>query len=411
MPTAKLTKRMIDALTSPAVEDVEYRDTQTSGLMLRLRRGSTKKMLYVEYRTKLGRKTKKPLGAFGIVTLDQARSEAIKVLADVAKGGDPAAEDREARQGATVRDMIERFLRDYAAQRYKATTLKQATRILRTKAIPAIGTLKVTAVRHSDIANLHARLKDIGQGKGVEANHVVRYLSKVFSEAERWGWRDRGTNPCRGVQKYREKGTDRLLTDGEVRAIFATLDQVDADGSEHAGATLAIRLMFALCGRATEIGALQWPWVRRDRDVVIWPDPKGNSPMEKPLVAEARRLLDAAEKSRVVGVPYVCTTKTDPKKAMTVHTIGNAWERILKRAGVAHCGTHAIRHRAVTDVANDPSIPLAVGMKLSGHKTVSQFMRYVHTTNDQVREAAESVATRRAEMLAKKPGTVVQLRP
>jgi hypothetical protein len=33
--------------------------------------------------------------------------------------------------------------------------------------------------------------------------------------------------------------------------------------------------------------------------------------------------------------------------------------------------------------------------QLTGHKTVTQFMRYVHTEDDPVRAAAETVATRR----------------
>lgn len=55
---------------------------------------------------------------------------------------------------------------------------------------------------------------------------------------------------------------------------------------------------------------------------------------------------------------------------------------------------HGIRHRSATDIANS-GIPVKVGMELTQHKTASQFMRYVHTEDDPVRQAAELVATRR----------------
>src|SRR3546814_17581683 len=57
-------------------------------------------------------------------------------------------------------------------------------------------------------------------------------------------------------------------------------------------------------------------------------------------------------------------------------------------------GTHGIRHRSATDIANS-GIPVKVGMALTAHKTVAMFMRYVHTEDAPVREAAELVANRR----------------
>ncbi|HRM95088.1 MAG TPA: tyrosine-type recombinase/integrase, partial [Alicycliphilus sp.] len=63
-----------------------------------------------------------------------------------------------------------------------------------------------------------------------------------------------------------------------------------------------------------------------------------------------------------------------------------------------HVGTHGIRHRAATDIANS-GIPLKVGMALTAHKAVSMFMRYVHTEDDPVRAAAEKVAARRQETI------------
>ena len=51
------------------------------------------------------------------------------------------------------------------------------------------------------------------------------------------------------------------------------------------------------------------------------------------------------------------------------------------RTEVAHVGTHGIRHRAATDITN-PVFPIKVGMALTAHKTVTQFMAYVHAEDD-----------------------------
>lgn len=62
--------------------------------------------------------------------------------------------------------------------------------------------------------------------------------------------------------------------------------------------------------------------------------------------------------------------------------------------GVPHVGTHGIRHRSTTDIANS-GVPTKVGMKLTGHQTVGMFMHYVHTEDKPVRDAAALVASRR----------------
>src|SRR5882757_5962614 len=88
----------------------------------------------------------------------------------------------------------------------------------------------------------------------------------------------------------------------------------------------------------------------------------------------------------------------DPNRPMSKHTYSKGWRRILGRAGLKHIGTHGIRHRSATDIANS-GIPVKVGMALTAHKTVTMFMRYVHTEDDPVRAAADAVAFRRQGLI------------
>ncbi len=87
-----------------------------------------------------------------------------------------------------------------------------------------------------------------------------------------------------------------------------------------------------------------------------------------------------------------------PGKHLTAGEYYNGWRRALKAAGAAHVGTHGIRHRSATDIANS-GIPVKVGMALTAHKTVAMFMRYVHTEDDPVRRVAEVVANRRKTVI------------
>jgi integrase len=146
----------------------------------------------------------------------------------------------------------------------------------------------------------------------------------------------------------------------------------------------------------SEILLLQWDWLDLPNGRVVWPDSKTGD-MSKPLSVEARRLLEGAP--RYGSSPFVCPAILNHDKPLSPHAYYNAWRRILDRAGVPRVGTHGIRHRSATDIANS-GIPVKVGMALTAHKTVAMFMRYVHTEDDPVRKAADLVATRRKSVVS-----------
>lgn len=81
--------------------------------------------------------------------------------------------------------------------------------------------------------------------------------------------------------------------------------------------------------------------------------------MYKPMSEEAYRLLSSAPLRD--GCPYVLPSPNGPTKATTVGGYYGGWSRALKAAGATLVGTHGIRHRSVTDIANS-GIPVRVGM-------------------------------------------------
>ncbi len=205
-----------------------------------------------------------------------------------------------------------------------------------------------------------------------------------------------GSNPCRHIPKFPEKGKTRLITDSELRRLYTYLDRAEAQGLEHPFILLAVRLQFEFAARMSEILMLKWAWVDIDNRRVEWPDSKTGG-MSKPMSAEAAQLFETAP--RFEASPYVCPSIFDPNLPMSKHTYWSGWRRVLERAGLPHIGTHGIRHRSATDIANS-GIPVKVGMALTAHKTVTMFMRYVHTEDDPVRAAAEAVAQRRQALVS-----------
>ena len=385
MAKIKLTKTAVDA-AQPKTCDVELRDTLVPGFLCKVT-PTGRKVFMVQYRTNSGVRRKPAIGQFGELTVEQARSLAQDWLAEVRRGGDPGLDKAEARKAPTVKELCGRFMDDHSKPHNKPSTQAGYQYQIDSFVIPAFGSKKVHEVTRNDITALMKRMEK----SPTQANRVLSLVRKMFNLAELWGYRPDGSNPCRHVPKYPEKGSTRLITDDQMTKLFAYLEKAEAEGLEHPIHLLAVRLQFEFAARMSEILLLQWDWLDLPNGRVVWPDSKTGD-MSKPLSAEARRLLESAP--HYGDSPYVCPAILDHKKPLSPHSYYQAWRRILDRAGVPKVGTHGIRHRSATDIANS-GVPLKVGMALTAHKTVAMFMRYVHTEDDPVRQAAELVATRR----------------
>lgn len=389
MATVKLTKTAVDSAT-PQSKDYELRDTITPGFLLKVT-PTGRKVFMIQYRTNAGERRKPVIGRFGEITVEQARSIAQDWLADVRRGKDPSAEKSAARQAATMRDLCSRFLEDYSKPKNSKSTVKSNKAYIDRYILPAFGSKKARDITRVDVADLTTRMKRIP----VQANRTLSCLRKMFNMAEVWGYREDGTNPCRHIPKYPENGKTRLITDDEMIRLFGYLDRADEEGLEHPFITLAIRLQFAFAARMSEIISLEWAWVDFARRRIVWPGSKTGE-MSKPMSDESFGLLSNAP--RLENRPYVIPSIFNPDQPMPPHIYAKGWGRILERAGVPHIGTHGIRHRATTEIANS-GVPVKVGMALTAHKTVTMFMRYVHTEDGPVRAAAEAVAQRRLSLI------------
>lgn len=385
MPKLKLTKTVVDA-THAESDAYELRDTGIPGFLLKVA-PTGRKTFMLAYTANNGQRRKPAIGRFGEITVEQARAIAKDWLADIRKGKDPGAEKSAARRAATVKELFERFITDYSEPRNKPSTVRSNRGYGKVHILPQLGRLKAAEVTRADIANLMSKMADTP----VNANRVLCAVRKMFNMAEVWGIRPDGSNPCRHVPKFPERGRTRLITDAELARLYAYLSKAETEGLEHPLILLAIRLQFEFAARMSEILELQWAWVDLDKRRVEWPDSKTGG-MSKPMSTEAVRLFETAP--RFEASPYVCPSVFDPNRPMSKFTYSDGWRRVLGRAGLAHIGTHGIRHRAATDIANS-GVPVKVGMALTAHKTVTMFMRYVHAEDDPTRAAADIVAHRR----------------
>ncbi len=389
MPTHKLTKVYLESI-APTDRDVEIRDTVVPGFLCKLTPAG-RRVFMLSYRTLAGQRRKPALGTWGELTVEQARDLAREWLTQIRRGQDPSAAKAATRKAPTVRDLAERFIEEYSKTRNKPRTVETYQGYLRLHILPALGNRKVVEVVRADVTALLHQLAR----RHITGNRVRACLRKMFNMAEVWGLRPDGSNPCRHIPKYPENGHTRLITDEELVTLFHYLDRAERDQLEHPTIMLAVRLQFEFAARMSEIINLEWDWIDFAKRRVAWPDSKTGG-MSKPMSQESHRLLTSA--GRYPGSPYVCPAPGDEGKPLGTHPYFTGWKRILKRAGVPHVGTHGIRHRAATDIANS-GVSVKVGMALTAHKTVTMFMRYVHAEDDPIRDAAALVSERRRSLV------------
>jgi integrase len=181
-------------------------------------RKSGRKVYFVRHRTHAAQR-RVTIGPHGQWTAEAARVEAQRLLGEFAAGSDPAAEKARIKAQATIAELGERFLEQYVPTHLKPKTQKEYRRAVELFITPKIGN-----VLRSDVINFHHAMRGIPY----QANRVIGVLSIMLAQAELWGLRAEGLNPCRGVKKFREEKRERFLTGVELKRLGEELDKFRA---------------------------------------------------------------------------------------------------------------------------------------------------------------------------------------
>ncbi len=305
----RLTQRSVEAATCPpGRKDALVFDGETRGFGLRITKAGSKVFL-AQYQGVSG-KRRVAIGAFGVLTVEQARKRAKALLGDVAEGRDPflerqaenaakrtnevATKARAAEEAFTFGKLVDAWEQARAGDR-RSSYLSIAAAAMRRHFAnwtdrPANGITTAEVVRVLDVVKT-----TVGP---TAANRALAYGRAAF------GWAERrqmvAMNPLRRVEApSREKSRDRVLTGEEVGAIWRAAENLSEPGRGF------VRVLLLTLQRRDEVAGLVWDELTPD--LKTWTLPAGRSKNGKGHVVHvadpARAII--ADLRRIQGCPFV----------------------------------------------------------------------------------------------------------
>ena len=256
----------------PGQTEKLFWDTTCRGFGLRALKSGRRSWVF-QYRDEHGRTRRIALGDVSAVDLEDARGAARRAAAGVAQGSNPSAERKQKRAAGTVLEVIEAYL-PYAKGRQRPRTYLETKRHLENHAAP-LHHERVETVRRRDIALL---LERVAHSSGlIAANRVRASLSALWTWGLRTGLIESDSSPVTFTVRNPEKKRERVLSDDELRAVWAATN----DGSDY---SRIVRLCLLTGCRREEIGGLGWDEVQTDRIVFGSDRMKGHAAHEIALL-------------------------------------------------------------------------------------------------------------------------------
>jgi len=323
-------------------------------------------------------------------TPETARREARRKLGEIAAGNDPAVARAAEKANPTLAELVAMFLEEHAEAKRKPRTAAEYRRMLSLLVLPRLGERRVMAITRANTASLHHGLR----ATPYQANRVLAVLSKLFSWAEKRGYREGGSNPCQHVEKYPERKRERFLAEDELAALGEALAQAEHEGV-NPYVVAAIRLLLLTGARLNEILSLRWQDVDLERAMLRLADSKTG---QKPIYLSPPALEVLTAVPRIQGNDHVIVGH---KPGASMVNLQKPWRAIRSRAGLDDVRLHDLRH-SFASVAAASGLSLPMIGTLLGHTQAATTHRYAHLAADPVRQANDRIGGRIAAALGQK---------
>ena len=287
----------------------------------------------------------------------------------------PVGGDSLARRPIPFETVAEEVFRRYG-RAWKPATLKVNQVYLRNQIMPQFRGRSVADITRGEVQEWFGKL----HATPAAANRALPILSVIMRQAEVYGHRPEGSNPCTRIRRYPERRRERFLSPAEVRRLGHLLAQAETRTPLQVA---IVRLLILTGCRQGEIRTLRWDDYREGH--LFLRDGK-TGPRTVWLSSAARRVLDRVP--RTCGFVFPAVAGTGP---MSTETLYGPWRRLRVSAGLPDLRLHDLRHTYASFALQRGETVVMIG-RLLGHRDPDTTLRYTHFGDAMLRRAVETVA-------------------
>lgn len=357
----------VDAAKADPSKQIEYPDSKVPGMALRVSPAG-RKTWTLRYRTAEGDQRRLTLGTYPTLSLSQARDSAFDELRKATQGKDPARDRQAAKVAAksrklsTVTDLIESYLDDAAKGRHRpnarpnrASTIKQDRDYFERLIKPKLGKRPIGDVTRAELQKF---LHDTEDAHGPTA---ARMCGTLIRASFNYGIRREAIdkNPAALLEIPRAGSRDRVLTDKEMKAIWATASAPPEDVGVSALMGVAVRLAMVTLQRGGEVCGMSEGEI--DETAKTWTIPgertKNHLTHLVPLPPLALDLINRARKLRGKESNYYLFPSPRKRKkgegTISRHALTRAVKHITTHLNIKNATPHDFRRTGATNITSE----------------------------------------------------------
>ena len=344
----------------------DIRDVSLKGFGVRVYPTGRKRFfVHTQYQ---GQRIWKIIGDASDISLVEARERAQALLA-ATRNGTPAS------SGETLFETVaEEVFRRYR-RTWKPRTLKVNRGYYRCQILTWFQGREIAEITGADVREWFASL----HATPAAADRSAPVLSVIMARAEDYGFRPEGSNPCKGIRRYRRQGRERFCSVEEVRRLGLVLQRHE---SRIPTQVAIIRLLLLTGCRSQEVLSLRWKDYREGH---LHLEDSKTGPRMVWLSSPARRTLDSLPKHS----PWVFPSRST-RSHITSNAVFKNWLSIRAEADLSDVRLHDLRHRFASVALTHGETILTIG-RLLGHNDPATTLKYTHFADAAVHEAAEAL--------------------
>lgn len=365
----KISQKLTNSL-KPQDKSYRVHDVTQPGLFIRVLPSG-----HMSYMVTWGRNKNATLGRVGVLTLEQARKEAAKYLAEAREYGEPLA-IADIRKN-TVIPTLECFI-DENYDPWVKIHHSDAVNVIRAlkTSFNTLLPLRLDEVTIELIELLRSQWIASGRKPSTTNRNITR-LRGLFSRAVEWGFLEEHPLSKLKQMKVDRKGRVRYLTSEEEKALREALDKRNEISKDHLKPLVILSLNTGM--RRGEVFNLKWSDIDlRNKVLTVEGDTaKSGQTRHIPLNKEALSTLKNWKTKNNNEYGYVFPSKAGGR----LDNVKKSWTNLLTQAKIGNFRWHDLRHTFASKLAIK-GVPLNTSRELLGHSDLAMTLRYSHLAPD-----------------------------